>query len=216
MTRSPYNIRESQFSKWVVGRIQGDVTEPEKSAKSKATAWTWVLPALLVLDFFLVFVWGWCLLRDQPILMAYLEIALACVALPLALLAILLRVRRPIVLEDLLRRFGTSQRCRYVIVGLSGLIFIITPLFWPLGWVGKCAPTSTPTLAPTPILTSTSTSTPAPTLTPYATLALTPELTLDYRDIQVSYLELVLVNSSSRQTIQRHPGQNGVTVVEPL
>jgi len=118
---------------------------PTEKPPVKIPLWTWVLLALLVLDFCLVILWGWCLFGDQPNLIAYLGIVFAFVALPLAILTSIFVTHRSIVLEDVLRRLGTSQRCRCVILALSGLIVIITFLFWPLGWVGKCGPISTPT-----------------------------------------------------------------------
>jgi hypothetical protein len=144
----------------------------------------WGLLALLFLDFCLVILWGWCLFGDQPSLIAYLGTVAAIVALLLATLAIILKVGRPIVLEDVLLRLAADQGCTRIILLSSGLIVVITLLFWPLGWVGKCVstPTPTPTMMPTPtpsvalIVAPTSTDTPSPT--PKLTLSSTPTLTV--------------------------------------
>jgi len=72
------------------------------------------------------------------------------------------------------------------------------------------APTPTDTLTPmsTPKPTNTPTFTPMPILTP----TIVPTPTPDCRDVQVSHLELVLVDESGQQTSQRYPGQNEIVI----
>jgi len=143
---------------------------------------TWGLLALSILDFCLVFLWGWCLFGDQPNLMAYLQTIFTIVGVFLAILTILFVVRRPIALEDVLHRLGTNRGWARIIVGLSGLSIVTTFLFWPLGWVGKCRATSTSTPTSSPTLTSVSMSTPTlvtiVTLTPTVASTPTPTRTL--------------------------------------
>lgn len=111
----------------------------------------WGFLAVLFLDFCLLILWGWCLFGDQPNLIAYLGTVAAIIALFLTILTIILRMGRPIVLEEALLYLGTDQRCIYVTLGLTGLIIVVTTLFWPLGWLGNCkqAPTPIPPLSKT-------------------------------------------------------------------
>ncbi len=74
-----------------------------------------------------------------------------------------------------------------------------TPLPTPM-------PTLMPTVAPTLMPTV------APTLMPTVTPTITPTPTPDCRDVQVSCLELVLVDSPDQQTIQICPDQNDQNV----
>lgn len=105
----------------------------------------WRLLALLSLDFGLIILWGWCLLGDQTNLMAYLQTVFTIVGALVAIVAIVVMTRRPVVLENVLRRLGTDKRWMYGIPVLTVAFIAITLLFWPLGWVGKCCPPPTPT-----------------------------------------------------------------------
>jgi hypothetical protein len=148
---------------------------------------TWGLLALLVFDFCLVILWGWCLIGDQPNLMAYLQTVFTIVGVLFTIAAVIFVMRRPVTLESVLHCLGTNRGWRYIILGLSIFIFVATLLFWPLGWVGKCRhPPPTPTNTPTAIVS----------LTP--TLAITPTSTPDCSDVQVSYLELDLLTGTSQ------------------
>jgi hypothetical protein len=128
----------------------------------------WWLLALLLLDSCFATVCGWCLLRDQPNLVAYLGTVLTFVSMLVAILTPVFVANRRISLEDVLRRLGTDRRYTYIILGLTVLIVPITFLFWPLGRVGKCRLTPTPIFTSTPTLTETATLTPTdmPSLTP--------------------------------------------------
>jgi hypothetical protein len=156
---------------------------PPKEPTPPIPRLTWTLLALLFLDFCLVILWGWCLIGDQPNLMAYLQTVFTIVGVPVAILVFILSIvfvaHRSVVLEDALYHLGTGTKwlCRISI--LTCLSIIITCLFWPLGWVGKCV--SAPTSQPTDIAQTTPTSratevivvaptTPTPTATPTVTL----------------------------------------------
>lgn len=114
----------------------------------------WGLLVLLLLDFCLPILWGWCLFGDQPNLMAYLQGVLEIFGVLLAILSIIFVVRQPIALKDALRYLGTNQGWARIILGLTGLSIVMMLTFWPLGWVGKCGPTPTPMLTPTCAVTA--------------------------------------------------------------
>lgn len=108
--------------------------------------------AILLLDYFLVALLGWCLFGDRPDIMAYLEIPCASGALLFAILAFMFRVRRPLVFEDALRRLGSNRSCGWIVLGLTVLLLVPTSVCWSRGCVGGCIRTSiratTPTSAP--------------------------------------------------------------------
>jgi len=91
---------------------------------------------------------------------------------------------------------------------------VATLTFTPTSTV-TATPTPTHTPLPTPTSTHTPVPTPMPTLMPSVTPTITPTPTPDCRGVQVSCLELVLVDSSGQPTNQRYPGQNGEIVIAP-
>ena len=110
------------------------------------------------------------------------------------------------------KRIRSSQRILVVIPTLTPtptptMTSILTPTE-PLTPTATPTPTDTLTPTSTPRPTNTPTFTPMPTLTP----TITPTPTPDCRDVQVSHLELVLVDESGQQTSQRYPGQNEIVI----
>lgn len=188
---------------------------PAPKPLSRIPHWTWVLLLVMAVDFCLIAGWGWCSFGNRPDLMAYLECVVAIVAALAAILSFSLVVKRPLVLDDALRSLGTSQGCRRVILGLSGLIIVMTPLFWPLGWVGKCVPTPTPTSTPTLTSTFAPSPTPMPTSTPTPTPTLPPTPTPDCSGIQVAYLELHLLTDQNVRSAKKYPDSKGEIMLMP-
>jgi hypothetical protein len=119
-------------------------SEPPEGPPVPVPRRAWALVALLVLDFCLAILWGWCLFGHQPNLVAYLGAVFTIVAVPLAILVSIFVVRRPVALEEALCRLGAGRGTACAVLGLSGLAVVVTTLFWPLGWIGKCGPTATP------------------------------------------------------------------------
>jgi hypothetical protein len=203
------------------------VKSSSKESPSKIPGWTWVLLALLSIDFGAVVIgWGLCLFGDQPNLIAYFGVVVALIGVLVAILSWVFVKRPPIALEDALHYLGTERRCRYIILGLTALIVAISFLFWPLGWVGKCGPTHTPTPTPTPtptaigtstptaIATPTVTVTPSPTLSPTATPTITPT-PMPVCEVEISpCLELLLTQGQSQKKC-RDDNKSGLIFLRP-
>ena len=115
----------------------GEISEPAKESEITIPRRAWGLLALLIFDFCLIILWGWHLFGHRPNLMAYLQTVFTVVGVPLTLLGVIFAVRRPVVLEELLSRIGTSSGWSRITLALSGVIIIVTVLFWLLGWVGQ-------------------------------------------------------------------------------
>jgi hypothetical protein len=179
----------------------------------------WLLA--LFLDPCLAAICGWCLLKDQPDLVAHPGAVIIFIGMLVAILTPVFVANRRISLEDVLRRLGTDRRYKYTILGLTVLIVSITLLFWPLGRVGKCRLTTTPIFTSTPTLTETATLTPTGTilLTPTETVSksVTPltviptvtvalASTLDCRDVRIAYLELDLITGPNQR---KDPDESG-------
>ena len=168
-----------------MGQIYSDKTiqveEERQEPAPPIPRLTWTLVALLFLDFCLFILWGWCLIGDQPNLMAYLQTVFTIAGVPAAILGIVFIAGRPVILEDGLRRLGTDAKWPCAVLIVTGLSIVVTCLFWPLGWIGKCVPAPTSRLTGIAQATPTSRATEvivvAPTTTATPIVTVTPALT---------------------------------------
>jgi hypothetical protein len=92
---------------------------------------SWWMLVLLLSNLGLVLFWGWCLLRDQPELMAYLQTVFTILGVLVAVLALIFVTRRPVAWGHALHRLGTRPRWLYVILALTTLNVAVFLLFCP-------------------------------------------------------------------------------------
>ncbi|MBN1657219.1 MAG: PD40 domain-containing protein [Anaerolineae bacterium] len=136
---------------------EGSVFPPSSEKQLSSPGWVWGLLVLIALDLGLISFWGWCLLREQSQLMAYVEIV---VTVAFGILGLVL-VGHHSTRKSLLQHLRTERTWHIVIPIITGLFLVVTALFWPLGWLGTCV--ERPTRSPSPTLSPTLTAPPTST-----------------------------------------------------
>lgn len=160
-------------------------TEEPSSRAMRRRQWRLVL--LLLFDLGLVtFFWCWCLFGHQPEMLDFLQTVFTIVGVLIAILFVIVQVSQPVALDDILSNVWTNRGCLFTILVLTGLVIVITPLFWPLGLIGECGCA----LALPPTLTHTSTLTPTP--------GVQVAIEIDGQDAGDGFCREIIPNSSHR------------------
>lgn len=154
-----------------------DVDSPSQGPSSRIPGCGLVLFVLLLLaNLALWSFWLWCVLKDQPVLLDFLQTLFTVIGAIAAILAIFLRPDLPFELGGLLNRLGRDPRWLLGTFLVTCLCFAATYWGWRLGWVGSCAPPPTSTLTPTPTYTPSAIPTVTVTMTDTLTVTRSPTL----------------------------------------